>query len=56
MSVTFKGVYEMSLGGFPCIRGFATLRDIAWTFLAMARDATPRPGKVDLNELLAGAL
>lgn len=29
MSVTFKGIYEMSLGGFPCIRGYATLRDIA---------------------------
>lgn len=29
---------------------------IVRTFLAMARDATPRPGKVDLNDLLAGAL
>lgn len=29
MSVTFRGAYEMSLGGFPCIRGYASLRDIA---------------------------
>jgi hypothetical protein len=29
MSITFRGIYEMSLGGFPCVRGFATLRDIA---------------------------
>lgn len=29
MSITFRGAYEMSLGGFPCIRGYASLRDIA---------------------------
>lgn len=29
---------------------------IVRTFLAMARDSKPRPGMVDLNELLAGAL
>ncbi len=29
MSTTFGGVKAMSLGGFFCVRGFATLRDIA---------------------------
>jgi hypothetical protein len=29
MRVSFAGKYGLSLGGFPCIRGYATLRDIA---------------------------
>jgi len=29
MTITFEGKYGLSLGGFPCIRGYATLRDIA---------------------------
>lgn len=29
MRTTFEGKYGLSLGGFPCIRGYATLRDIA---------------------------
>lgn len=29
MRTTFGGKYGLSLGGFPCIRGYATLRDIA---------------------------
>lgn len=29
MRITFYGAYGLSLGGFPCIRGYASLRDIA---------------------------
>lgn len=29
MRITFEGKYGLSLGGFPCIRGYASLRDIA---------------------------
>lgn len=29
MRITFEGKYGLSLGGFSCIRGYATLRDIA---------------------------
>ena len=29
MRITFEGKYGLSLGGFPCIRGYATLRDLA---------------------------
>lgn len=29
MRISFEGKYGLSLGGFPCIRGYATLRDIA---------------------------
>ncbi|MEZ5710092.1 MAG: DNA sulfur modification protein DndB [Blastomonas sp.] len=29
MRAIFHGAYGLSLGGFPCIRGYATLRDIA---------------------------
>lgn len=44
MSITFRGVYEMSLGGFPCVRGYATLRDIArcsYPDPAYQRELTP---------------
>lgn len=44
MSITFRGVYEVSLGGFPCIRGYATLRDIArcsYPDPAYQRELTP---------------
>jgi hypothetical protein len=44
MSVTFRGAYEMSLGGFYCVRGYATLRDIArcsYPDPAYQRDLTP---------------
>jgi DNA-sulfur modification-associated len=29
MRITFEGKYDLALGGFPCIRGYATLREIA---------------------------
>ena len=29
MRVFFEGKYGLSLGGFPCIRGYSSLRDIA---------------------------
>ena len=44
MRTTFGGKYGLSLGGFPCIRGYATLRDIArisFADLAYQRELTP---------------
>jgi hypothetical protein len=44
MRIAFQGKYGLSLGGFPCIRGYATLRDIARASSADAayqRELTP---------------
>ncbi|KAA3522206.1 hypothetical protein DXM29_23615 [Agrobacterium tumefaciens] len=51
MSVVFTGAYETSLGGFPTIRGFASLRDIVdCSFADEAYQRDPDPGHV--NELM----
>lgn len=56
-------ILEDALAGTDEEKTILKLRDaanrchrIVRTFLAMARDTRPRPGKVDLNDLLSGAL
>jgi two-component system NtrC family sensor kinase len=56
-------ILQEALAGSAEARSIGKLREaadrcsrIVRTFLAMARDTRPRPGRVNLNELLAGAL